>query len=111
MCARCGRQMMHLRAPQGSRTCVVIRASLLSQVVTRLAFSNLYKHAIRHNAFQGLSEIVDGLKNKNRRRKTCDALLTFVLTKKVGSGRGSSLTQGGAAGGRDGDFLSASPQR
>jgi len=75
--------MMHLRAPQGSRTCVVIRASLLSQVVTRLAFSNLYKHAIRHNSFQGLSKIVDGLKNKHRRRKTCDVLLAFVLTKKV----------------------------
>jgi len=30
---------MHLCAPQGKRTCVVIRASLLSQVATRLLSS------------------------------------------------------------------------
>src|ERR1043166_3392226 len=34
---RCGPSMMQLGALQGDRTCVVIRASLLSQVATRLS--------------------------------------------------------------------------
>jgi len=36
VCAKMPLPTMHLRAPQGKRTCVVIRASLLSEVVTRL---------------------------------------------------------------------------